>query len=69
LTGRSALKLKIDRIMGAGAQSARSVTFDHAWSVGAAAKLGVNVKMERTTSALDGATSDPSVGLTWRWSL
>jgi hypothetical protein len=68
LRGRSALRLKIDRIVGAGAQSARSVAFDHAWSVGSAARLGVNVKMERTDVAA-GATNDPSLGLTWRWSL
>jgi len=68
ITGKTALKIKVDKVAGARAQTAQSVAYDHSWSVGNAA-LGLNLKVLRTTYATTVAGTEPSLGLTWRWDL
>ena len=60
LGGRSALSLKVERRLDADGPSTSSLAYDHAWSPGDAASIGLNVKMLRDADELE-----PSVDLTW----
>lgn len=58
--GRSALSLKVERPLEDARSSSSSVAYDHAWSPGDDAKVGLNVKMLRGADDME-----PSVDLTW----
>ncbi len=63
--GRKSLRLKLEKTEGARPQSASSVAYDHAWTVGGFARVGFNVQMQRA-SYTPARGFEPSVGLTWR---
>lgn len=63
--GRRTLRMKMERQEGSRPHDARSVVYDHAWTLGRGSKLGFNVEMREASSApADGFA--PTVGLTWR---
>lgn len=63
--GRKALRLKMEKVEGARSRSASSVAYNHAWSLGAATRVGVNMQMQRATY-LPTDDFQPSLDLTWR---
>jgi hypothetical protein len=65
LSGRGALKIKLDRTAGSRPETARSVAYDQSWKVGLGT-LALNLKMLQATTA---GALEPSLGLTWQWSL
>jgi hypothetical protein len=68
ISGRGALRITLDKTAGSRPGTAGSVAYDQAWKLGPAAQLGLNLKMLRATYTTAGAL-EPSVGITWRWSL
>lgn len=62
---RKALRMKVERQEGSRPHDARSIAYDHAWTVGASSKLGLNVEMREATSAQT-LGFEPSFGLSWR---
>ena len=67
LSGRGALKIKVDKIVGARPETAGSMAYDQSWNVGLG-QLGLNLKMLRATYTTAGALQ-PSLGISWQWSL
>jgi hypothetical protein len=65
LPGRSALKLRVERVAGAQAETARSLAYDPSWSKRNLGQFGVNVKMLRATLTTADALQ-PSIGISWR---
>jgi hypothetical protein len=63
--GKSALRLKIERLAGAQVETAKSVAYDYSWTVRNVVQLGLNVGMRSATEQAV-AVLEPSVGLTWR---
>jgi hypothetical protein len=63
--GRRAVRFKVERVDGSRPQSAKSVAYDHAWTVGQLGRVGFNFEMLRATYA-PATGFAPSVGLTWR---
>jgi hypothetical protein len=57
--------LKLEKTLGASAQSAGTVAYDQAWTVRSLTKLGFSVKLLRRTDRLANH-SEPSVDFTWR---
>jgi hypothetical protein len=65
--GRGALKIKLDKIAGSRPETAGSVAYDQSWKI-KLGQVGMNLKMLRATYTTAG-TLEPSVGITWQWSL
>jgi hypothetical protein len=65
LPGRSALKLRVERVGGAQAETTRSLAYDQTWSMRNLGQFGVNVKMLRATLTTADALQ-PSIGISWR---
>jgi hypothetical protein len=65
VAGRSALRVKVDRFVGARVETVRSLAYDYSWTVRDVVQLGLNVGMQSTTQPASVA-SGPSLGLTWR---
>ena len=63
--GRKALRLKMEKVEGSREQSASSVAYNHAWSLGAATRVGFNAQMQRATY-LPTDHFQSSLDLTWR---
>lgn len=68
ISGRGALRITLDKTAGSRPGTAGSVAYAQAWKLGPAAQLGLNLKMLRATYLTAGAL-EPSVDLTWHWSL
>jgi hypothetical protein len=66
-SSKGALKIKLDTIAGSRPETAGSVAYDQSWPI-ALGQLGLNLNMLRATYTTAGAFQ-PSLGLTWRWSL
>jgi hypothetical protein len=64
LRGQNALSLKLERISGATAESAKSLAFNHAWTLPNLSQLGFNVRMLRASQTTAGRL-EPSVGFSW----
>jgi hypothetical protein len=67
MTSRGALKIKLDRVAGPHPESASSLAYDQSFKVGLG-QLGLNLKMLQATYTTAGVL-EPSLGLTWHWSL
>jgi hypothetical protein len=65
LRGRQTVRVKLERVDGARPQSASSLAYDHAWSLGAATRVGVNLQMLRA-SYLPTDDFAPTLGVTWQ---
>jgi hypothetical protein len=63
--GRSALRLKVERLAGPQVETARSLAYDYSWTVRNFAQLGWSVGMRSVTEQAI-AVLEPSFGLTWR---
>jgi hypothetical protein len=61
--GKSALRLKIERLAGAHVESAKSLAYNYSWTVRNFAQLGFNVGMRSATEEAI-AVLEPSLGLT-----
>jgi hypothetical protein len=61
---RTALRLKVEKVRGAQAETASTVTYDRSWPVGLA-QIGFNVQMQKATTTTSNAF-EPSVGFRWR---
>jgi hypothetical protein len=67
MRGRSAIKIRLDKVVGAAAGTTSSVALNHSWRVGPA-DLGLNFKLLDTS--VETATSlEPSFSLDWQWPL
>jgi hypothetical protein len=62
---RKALRMRVERQDGSRPHAARSIAYDHAWTVGAGSKLGLNVEMREASSA-PALGFAPTLGLSWR---
>jgi hypothetical protein len=62
---RKALRMKVERQEGSRPHATRSIAYDHAWTVGASSRLGLNVEMREASSAPTLGFA-PSFGLSWR---
>lgn|SRR5881394_241769 len=68
LPGRSAIKVKLDKVVGGAAPgTTSSVAYNHWWRVGLA-DLGLNFKMS-STSVTPASSLEPSLRLDWHWRL
>jgi hypothetical protein len=65
LPGRSALKLRVERVAGEQAETTHSLAYDQSWSLRNLGQFGVNVKMLRATLTTED-TLQPSIGFSWR---
>ena len=65
LAGQNALSLKVERITGATVESAKSVAFNHSWSLADIGQFAVDVRMLCATESTGGRV-EPSLGVSWQ---
>ena len=65
LAGQNALSIKLERMTGATFETARSIAFNHSWSLAAIGQFGFHVGMRSATDDT-GDRFEPSLGFSWR---